>query len=61
MNVSKMIAELRQERACLDEVIVGLEKLLRQREPRRGRPPLRLKVTYSDSINKNGKIAHVAQ
>ena len=39
MNILKIIAELREERACLDEVLIGLEKLSLKRTPRRGRPP----------------------
>ncbi len=39
MNLLKTIAELREERACLDEVLIGLEKLSLKRSPRRGRPP----------------------
>jgi hypothetical protein len=38
MDVSKTIAELREERARLDEAITSLEKLSIIR-PRRGRPP----------------------
>ena len=39
MNVQRVIAELREERDCLDEVLIGLEKLQSKRKPRRGRPP----------------------
>jgi hypothetical protein len=39
VNVQKVIAELREERACLDEALIGLERLLSIRTPRRGRPP----------------------
>jgi hypothetical protein len=39
MDVLKTIAELREERARLDEAIISLEKLLPTRTPRRGRPP----------------------
>lgn len=34
-----MIAELREERARLDEAIVSLERLSHTETPRRGRPP----------------------
>ena len=39
MDVSKMLAELRQERDQLDEAIMTLERLARGRGRRRGRPP----------------------
>jgi len=39
MNVQKVIAELREERACLHEALMGLERLSSIRTPRRGRPP----------------------
>ncbi len=40
MDVAKILAELRQERAQLEEAILGLERLARGRGKRRGRPPL---------------------
>jgi hypothetical protein len=39
MDLRKVVAELREERARLAEAIVGLEKLSLTRTPRRGRPP----------------------
>jgi hypothetical protein len=39
MDVSKVLAALRQERAQIEEVIVNLERLEQSRERRRGRPP----------------------
>jgi hypothetical protein len=39
MDISKMIADLREERERLDEAIVSLEKLSPTGTPRRGRPP----------------------
>jgi hypothetical protein len=44
MDVLKTIAELREERARLDEAITSLEKLALTR-PRRGRPPAWSSVT----------------
>ena len=44
MDVQKIIAELREERARLDEVIIGLERLAPDQKPRRGRPPAWSKV-----------------
>jgi hypothetical protein len=53
MNLLKMIAELREERACLDEILIGLEKLSLKRNPRRGRPPAWSK-TNGLIVSKNG-------
>jgi hypothetical protein len=39
MDVSKILAELQEERAQIEEAIVSLEKLARGRGTRRGRPP----------------------
>jgi hypothetical protein len=39
MDVGKVLAALRQERAQIEEVIVNLERLEQSRERRRGRPP----------------------
>jgi hypothetical protein len=52
MNVEKVIAELREERACLDEVIISLEKLQSRRTPRRGRPPSWLTVSPTNASKK---------
>ena len=60
MDLPEMIAALRRERACLDEAIVSIERLLREREPRQRRPPLHLKLADADCIHKNGKMAHAA-
>jgi len=53
MNIPKIIAELREERACLDEVLIGLEKLALKRTPRRGRPPTWSKVTSLSATTKS--------
>ena len=39
MDVSKVLAELRQEHQQLEEAIMTLERLARGRGKRRGRPP----------------------
>ena len=39
MDVSKVLADLRWQRAQIEEVILNLEFLERSRERRRGRPP----------------------
>ncbi len=40
MDLTEMLAELRQERAQIEQAIVILERLARGRGKRRGRPPL---------------------
>jgi len=39
MDIRKVVADLREERERLDQVIVALERLSQARTPRRGRPP----------------------
>jgi hypothetical protein len=39
MDVTKMLAELRQEREAIEEAILTLERLAHGRGKRRGRPP----------------------
>jgi len=39
MDLLKMLADLRQERAQIEEAILTLERLARGRGRRRGRPP----------------------
>jgi hypothetical protein len=39
MDVSKILAELQEERAQIEDAILSLEKLARGRGSRRGRPP----------------------
>ena len=39
MDVSKILAELREERVQIEEAILSLERLARGRGKRRGRPP----------------------
>jgi hypothetical protein len=39
MDVSKILAQLRDERQQLEEAILSLERLARGRGKRRGRPP----------------------
>ncbi len=39
MDITKMLAELRQEREQIEEAILSLERLARGRGKRRGRPP----------------------
>ena len=39
MDVTKMLADLRQEREAIEEAILTLERLAHGRGKRRGRPP----------------------
>jgi hypothetical protein len=39
MDIVKMVAALREERALLEEVIIAMERLARGQGKRRGRPP----------------------
>jgi hypothetical protein len=39
MDVSKILAELKEERQQIEEAIISLERLARGRGRRRGRPP----------------------
>jgi hypothetical protein len=58
MDIQKMIAELTEERACLDEALIGLEKLAQKRTPRRGRPPKWLRPAVITETRKvNGGLA----
>jgi hypothetical protein len=45
MDVSKILADLRQEREQLEEAILSLERLAMGRGRRRGRPPSWMTVT----------------
>jgi hypothetical protein len=54
MDIQGMIVELREERACLDEALMGLERLAQKQKPRRGRPPKWLKpmvIAASKKLN----------
>jgi hypothetical protein len=44
MDISKMLAELRQERAQMEEAIIVLERLALGHGKRRGRPPAWMKA-----------------
>ena len=52
MDVQKVIAALREERACLDEAIMGLEKLQSRRTPRRGRPRSWMTASSASALKK---------
>ncbi len=56
MDVSKMLAELRQERAAIEEAILILERLARGRGKRRGRPPLWMTAEGGDApVRRRGR------
>ena len=50
MDVTKMLAELRQEREAIEEAILTLERLAQGRGKRRGRPP-----AWMAAIKKRGR------
>jgi hypothetical protein len=53
MDILKIIAELRAERAHLDEALATLERLSLHLKPRRGRPPGWSRPT-TPAISKSG-------
>jgi hypothetical protein len=58
MDIRKLITELREERACLDQALLSLERLSLKRGPRRGRPPSWMKATLHTPPTK--KMAQTA-
>jgi len=50
MDITKMLAELRQEREHIEEAILTLERLAQGRGRRRGRPP-----TWMATIKRRGR------
>ncbi len=55
MDVLKMITELQQERAQIEEGIVALERLARGLGKRRGRPPAWMSAMNADSPKRRGR------
>lgn len=55
MDVAKILAELREERAQIEEAILSLERLARGRVKRRGRPPGWLAETTSPTPKRRGR------
>ena len=53
MDVTKILAELRQEREQINEAILSLERLAHSRGRRRGRPPAWLLSTIA--IERRGR------
>jgi hypothetical protein len=65
MDVTKILAELRQEREQIEEAIISLERLARGRGRRRGRPPAWLAIAKKrgrplGSKNKSTSLARPA-
>jgi hypothetical protein len=52
MDLTEMLAELRQERAQIEQAIIILERLARGRGKRRGRPPAWLSSTSEPAATK---------
>ena len=50
MDVTKMLADLREEREQIEEAIISLERLARGRGKRRGRPP-----AWMTEVKKRGR------
>ena len=61
MNLTKILAELRQEREQIDEAILSLERLAAGSGPRRGRPPAWLKAQKTKSRPQAGKESPVTK
>jgi hypothetical protein len=58
VDIVKMIAELRLERAAIEEALITLERLARANGKRRGRPPAWLSAARSaDSKPIEGKAS----
>jgi hypothetical protein len=58
MDVHKILAELRQEHAQIEEVIASLEVLALTRQRRRGRPPAIL-VAARERARGQSRTSHV--
>ena len=48
MNLTKMIAELKEQKQALEETMIMLERLARSQGKRRGRPPLFLSKSLGE-------------
>jgi hypothetical protein len=55
MELTKMIAELRSERAAIDDAVAVLERLARSQGKRRGRPPAWLAVARGAGETSDGE------
>jgi hypothetical protein len=65
MDIRKMIAELHEERARLEEAIISLENLSPMRTSRRGRPPASSRLTSlaapQNGNGQNGSMGRTVQ
>jgi len=52
MNIQQLLAELRAERALVEEAIFSIERLAAGKGKRRGRPPALLVAVKNDSAPK---------
>jgi hypothetical protein len=55
MDVSKILAELRDERAQIEEAILSLERLAQGRGRRRGRPPAWMSSSSEATPKRRGR------
>jgi hypothetical protein len=55
MDVTKILAELREERQQIEEAILSLERLARGRGKRRGRPPAWLSAAGEAPAKRRGR------
>lgn len=55
MDVSKILAELRDERAQIEEAILSLERLAQGRGRRRGRPPAWMSSSTEAAPKRRGR------
>ena len=51
-----MIAELRAEKAAIDEAVIVLERLAHTRGKRRGRPPVWLSVVRAEGGSRGARV-----
>jgi hypothetical protein len=55
MDVTKILAELRQEREQIEEAILSLERLAHGRGRRRGRPPAWMSKISDAPVKRRGR------
>jgi hypothetical protein len=55
MDVLKMLADLREERAQIEEAIIVMERLASGRGKRRGRPPAWMTAHAGGEVKRRGR------